>query len=194
MSLPLHALALALCWLTACGAEPSRLADGMDSGDGSGAIVEIGTGTSSFEPLVDEQAMPLHEGIQGGHHFLVHARMRGLVPGNPATPGLASNPATSLRAFDERGNRVDDATPTYFIGYRDAGDGFYELPNPRFVVVQNARVVDLIGQRVRLQVEATDHDGRTAMDEVWVMVYEQPLEPGDAGVADPSADRASPDG
>ena len=47
---------------------------------------ELGTGAEGFQPLVDEQELGLWKGPQGGYHFIVHARMQEMAPGQPDVP------------------------------------------------------------------------------------------------------------
>src|SRR5687768_3319811 len=78
---------------------------GDDGGSGDGppmeGEVELGTGTTEFEPLADESELGLVAGPQGGHHFIVHVRMSGMVPGDPTMPGLIGNPSTRFTVTGE---------------------------------------------------------------------------------------------
>ena len=150
--------------------------------DGNGkASATLGTGTTSFESLVAEQELELLEGTQGGHHFIAHARMTGIEPGDPAMPGLLSNPGTQFYVFTEGGDRIDLRFPPYRIGYRPADDGSLELPSGRILAVDEDRVSEIMNQRVRIRVEIFEEDGAMAADELFVVVKEVPL-PADAGV------------
>ena len=44
-------------------------------------VVELGTGEVGFEPLADEQPVPLVAGPQGGHHVWLSLRAEGLAKG-----------------------------------------------------------------------------------------------------------------
>jgi hypothetical protein len=147
-------------------------ADG-DSGDsgGSGGSVELGTGTTAFEPVGEESELVLVAGPQGGHHFVVHARISGLDPGDPSQPGLVSNPATRFSVTDEDGARLELEMYPYRLGY-ELVDGHYVLPSGRIVQVREAAVPSLYGSRAHIEVEVTDAEGQTASDGRWVIAVE----------------------
>ena len=151
-----------------------------------GPAVELGTGIESYEPLVAEQALPFFEGIQGGYHFFLRARIRDLDPGMRGRPGLPGNPATTFSVFDEDGERVDEQPIGFRLGYGESGDGWYELPNERAVFLVMERISAIRDSRARIHVEVVDSEQRSAAAEVWVRPYEVPLEPLDAGVAGPT--------
>ena len=145
------------------------------------ALVELGSDDGGFVRLRPEQSLPLLEGIQGGHHFLFHVRLRGLDPGDPLRPGLPSNPATGFSVFDEAGERVNEATPPYRLGFDDESDGWSVWPNPRTTIIRPEHVSSLDGRRVRVRVDVTDSQQRSASDEVWVRAEVVPFG-ADAGV------------
>ncbi|MCG8418610.1 MAG: hypothetical protein MJE77_11775 [Proteobacteria bacterium] len=146
--------------------------------------VQLGTGTVDYESITADQPLPLYEGPQGGHHFFLHARMMGMVPGDPGSNDGPNNPTTRFQVFDDRGNRVDTEARPHRRGYRPGGGGWLELPSGRIVVVVESLVGTLIDHRVRLRVDVQDAEGTSATDEVWINAYEVPLIPGDAGPDD----------
>ncbi len=155
------------------GAGPGCGGGGGGHGDGDAerpgdADVELGTGTVEFEPLADESHLVLVAGPQGGHHFVVHARMRGLLPGDPTKPGLVGNPATRFTVTDQDGAALDVGMAPYRLGYEQQGDD-YVLPSGRIIQVQEENVPELYGQRVRIAVEVTDAEDQTASDGRWVV-------------------------
>ena len=137
--------------LPGCGSDGSV-------GEGAEVQVEVGTGTLAFEPVTDEQMLPLVAGPQGGHHFFMHARMKGLAPGDPAKSDAPDNPTTLFRVFDEQGMRVDSEVRPYRRGYRPGDDSWLELPSGRIIIVAEPLVDTLIGHRVRLRIEIQDAD------------------------------------
>lgn len=137
--------------------------------------VEIGTGTVAFEPLMEDQPLILYAGPQGGFHFVVHARIRGMLPGDPTSAGQEGNPVTWFRVFDQDGVQVD-IPESRTLGYEDTGDGWHVLPSGRIVRVVNARVPALYGARVLLQVLVEDASGRTAQDEIWITAVDAETE------------------
>ena len=143
--------------------------------DGGQPIVEVGTGTTTYEPITEDQLLPLIEGPQGGHHFFMHVRMMGLDPGDDRSSTAESNPETLFRVFDADGNRVDTETVAFRRGYREGEDGWLELPSGRIIIVNEAIVDTLFDTRVRLRVEVRDSQDRVATDEVFVNAFEEPL-------------------
>jgi hypothetical protein len=157
---------------------------GDDGGDcpSAGVTVEIGTGTTAFEPLSAGQELLIEAGPQGGHHFILHARMRGMTPGDPRLPGQSGNPRT-LFTIQHDGQPVHLAQSPYRIGYEATPDGFYTLPSGRIIQFDESRVAALDGERLLATVAISDADGACGTDAVEVIgVLGPPLEPGvDAG-------------
>ena len=155
---------------------------GDDSGDGppdapvveGDGWVEVGAGDAEFEELVAESDMILVAGPQGGHHFVVHARMGGMVPGDPTQPGLIGNPSTKFTVWSEDGERLDVDPPPYRLGYEEAAEDTFVLASGHIIQVIEEEVVALYGERVRLRVEVTDVNGESASDERWVVAIEDP--------------------
>lgn len=147
--------------------------DGGNNNNGA-AEVTLGTGTVDFAPLTDGEQLEVIAGPQGGHHFFVHARMKGLAPGDPTMPGLLENPATTFSAFREStGDQIDFGFPPYRLGYVDVGGGQFELPSGRILQIQDDVLPSLYGERVRLTVEIRDGRDRTATDEITITAIEQ---------------------
>ena len=145
--------------------------EGADAGLG---LIELGTGSLEFESLEQDQALILVSGTQGGYHFVVNARIRELLPGNPSVPNELGNPITSFLLFREDETRIDALFPAYRLGYRPATDGWFELPSGRILQV-NQDLIDEEGlvpaiyqERVRIRVEVRDVRGEMAAAEVWV--------------------------
>lgn len=138
--------------------------------DAGGGTVELGTGSAAFEPLAAEQPLDIVAGPQGGYHFIVHARMREMAPGDPTMPGQPTNPSTTFSAFDESGVQIDVMNPPYRLGYEPAPGvaGAYDLPGGRILQLENAEVPRVAGGRVRITVRVRDAEGRVAEDERWV--------------------------
>lgn len=169
--------ALALAALAACGddAPPAECNAG-------GASAEVGSGTVEFEPLAADAELEMIAGPQGGHHFILHARMRGLDPGDPTRPGDSSNPRTQFTIERTGGEQVQLDQPPYRIGYAAGADGFAELPSGRIVPFVEDLVAELDGERLRVTVEIVDRDGACARDDAEVTaVLGPPLGAPDAG-------------
>lgn len=154
-----------------------------DGGNSPGVLVELGTGTTEFETLQDDQTLILWAGPQGGHHFIVHARMQGLAPGDVRMPGTPDNPRTLFSAYDQYGNQVDLELPPYALGYADGGDDWYYLPSGRLLRTDETLVAPLFGNRVLIRVDAWEPGGRHGSDQVWVIALEEIAQP-DGGVLD----------
>jgi hypothetical protein len=160
---------------------------GDDSGpSGPTGTAELGTGTTEWEPIADrgEPGLDLFAGPQGGHHFVVHARIRGMAPGDPELPGQITNPSTRFAVFRSDGVQVDLMFPPYRLGYIEHPDGFHHLTSGRILQVHEEVVADLIGEVVRITLSVEDADGVTDQDERTVTVLEgPPVElPPDAGL------------
>jgi hypothetical protein len=168
------------------GAIDAARGDGLESV----GTVEIGTGTVDFESMVDDDELTLWAGPQGGHHFIVHARIKDLLPGDWEQPSLPENPSTTFSAFDEAGGQVDLELPPYALGYRDRGDEWNYLPSGRFLRLSDDAVPRLWGARVRIRVDVQDANGVAAWDERWIVAV--PDSTVDAGVPDAQPADAGP--
>lgn len=167
-------LFLALAGAASCAGDDRNPGDDSASDDmPEDATAELGTGTTEFEPLADESELVLVAGPQGGFHFVVHARMRGLDPGDPARPGLVENPRTEFAVTDEVDQRLDVEMAPYRLGYLAIGDD-YVLPSGRIVRIRNEAVPSLYGRRARIEVQVTDASGESASDGRWIVVVEAP--------------------
>jgi hypothetical protein len=148
--------------------------------------VELGVGFGGFEPLADEQELPLEAGAQGLHHFVVNARMWGLEPGDISKPP-EEQPQTRFSAFFDDGRVVDDlecSFPLFYVPREDDGEG-YDLYSGRLLVVDEDLVPEVPGKRIRIVVEVVDVEQRHASDERWINAVAGP----DLGTPD-----AGPDG
>jgi len=140
-----------------------------------GGIAEVGTGTTSFDALATNQELVLIAGPQGGHHFILHARIAEMAPGDPERPGDPANPSTVFAVvFD--GERVDLPRPALDFGYEDTADGFSTLVSGRIVQVLESQVEAMYGQPVTVAVTVTDADGRRSTDERVIIAAPDPEE------------------
>jgi hypothetical protein len=136
-----------------------------------GGVAEIGTGMLEFEPVAAEEELGLVAGPQGGYHFIVHARIREMEPGDPMRAGIPENPFTRFTCFSEDGRRIDVGVPPGLrIGYRTGDGGWYELPSGRILQIYNEEVPGVVGQRVKISVDVSDAAGHRAIDERWIVV------------------------
>lgn len=163
------------------------MACGDDAPEGRGQV-EVGTGALVFESLEGDVELALVAGTQGGFHFIVHARIQGLVPGDPSMPGLLGNPQTTFAAFLEDETQIDSQFPPYRLGYDEGAEGWNALPSGRILQMHPDRydsdnISELFGQRVRLRVDVRDAAGVRVWDERWILV----------GAPEPAADAGVPD-
>lgn len=160
------------------------------SGDGGGGelVVEVGTGALEFEPVAPDSDWTLVAGPQGGHHFIVNARARGLVPGDPTMPGAEGNPVTTFSVFDADMNQVDLMPPPYQLGYEATPDGWFSLTSGHIAQVIESEAARLVDTRVLIRVELRDSAGHSASDERWAHAVAAPVTNGaDAGPSDGGA-------
>ena len=150
-----------------------------------GAEVDVGTFRTGvgFAPLQENDELLVHAGGQGGNHFFVHARIRGLSPGDRDQP-LETQPASRFTVYREDGTDITVVPCVYPIAYEMNEDGDWVLPYPPLFLIQGGQVPGIYGQRVRIKVEVLDAEGRYATDEEWVIAV--PAESPDAGVPDAS--------
>ncbi|MCP4446624.1 MAG: hypothetical protein GY811_14950 [Myxococcales bacterium] len=163
--LPLLLLIASLRILGACGEDPPK----------GPAAIEIGTGTTAYEPLIKGQELGLVAGIQGGYHFVINARMQNLLPGDPSMPNALGNPQTRFSVYLEDGSRVDNTAPPYRLGYRAEMDDWFEMPSGRILQLDDDLIADddlldkIFEQETRLVVEVRDARGDEATHEATVV-------------------------
>jgi len=181
--------ALIVLVTAACSGPPTLPGDaGPDAVPAIGEA-ELGTGTTDFEPLAANQELVVVAGPQGGHHFIVHARMsRAMLPGDPLRPGLPTNPSTGFRAILEPSGggperRLDFDFPPYRLGYEEAGAQWYALPSGRILQIMDDDLPAVYAGRVRIELEVTDSAGTSATDVRRVIAIPE-ADPGDAGPID----------
>lgn len=167
---------------------------GDDESDLGEPVVELGTGALNFESLSDGAGLVLIAGTQGGHHFVVNARIRGLLPGNSSKPNELGNPFTNFAIFDEAGDRIDAIAPPYRLGYRESDQApWFEMPSGRILRVNQdlidadpAYLDNLYQREVELRVTVVDASGNQASHAVRIRPQFDPNVPKggppDAGV------------
>lgn len=169
----------------------SALACGDDAPPSGDGVAELGTGALSFEAIAEGGPLDLVPGTQGGHHFVVNARMQDLLPGNSSVPNELGNPLTSFVIVNGDGERIDTPAPPYRLGYRESAEApWLELPSGRILRV-NQDLIDadpqfldrLYQSEVLLRVTVLDARGDEAVHErrVRPQAFENPAPLGDAG-------------
>lgn len=138
-----------------------------DGGHEAGAI-EIGTGIDNYEPIEPEQTLRLHAGIQGGFHFELRPRIRGLNPGDSDNYHSPENPYTYFTAYDEDGDKIDIHSCGFQEAYRNEVGEFVDLGySKQLILGSEGDIYD--GQRVRIEAEILDSELRYARAEVWIV-------------------------
>lgn len=157
-----------------------------------GAEVDVGAFQYGvgYAPLQENQELDLYAGPQGGHHFFLHARIRGLSPGDQDQP-RETQPATWFSIYREDGTDITGPECVYPLAYEMKENGDWVLPYSPLVTLAGGQVPAIYGKRVRIKVEVMDGEGRYATDEEWVVPV--PYEDVDAGVPEPPADAGVPD-
>jgi hypothetical protein len=141
--------------LTACGSGGA----GVDAGP---PMVELGTGETMFEPIIDGSEQFVIQGPQGGYHLTGAMRASGIDPGNPDDLGDPDNPTTEFRVY--RGaTRVDLMASSYTQGLNRVGD-HYEMIARR-VILEIQDDAELDGMELLMVLEIRDVHGATATDE-----------------------------
>ncbi len=135
-------------------------------------LVEVGTGTTAWEPLTESQELKLWAGPQGGHHFIVHARMRDMLGGDVTIPGELGNPITRFQAFDNEGTEVNLFAPPYRLGFEDGGGGWSYMASGHLLVISEPEVARLYGTTVTIGVYVVDAADTASRDSRSILVVE----------------------
>jgi hypothetical protein len=107
---------VAFCLVLALAPSQACDCDSQPRADAGPEEIELGTGGLNFESLEDGQSLLLVAGTQGGYHFVVNARIRGLLSGDPSMPDALGNPQTRFSMFDEGGRQIDIMPRPYRLG------------------------------------------------------------------------------
>jgi hypothetical protein len=142
--------------------------------------VELGAGEDGFAPLAPDQDLYLERGPQGGYHFAVWPRMRGMLPD---TDGTTSNRFTALRDGEQK---IDVfLCPHRLLYVEDSTDsGYMQTQRRVLVIIDDEYASGLDGHRVLLRVEVLDADGRYALDERWIVARQEALPDAGPGPSD----------
>lgn len=156
-----------------------------------GAEVDVGAFRDGvgYAPLEENQELDVYAGNQGGFHFFLHARIRGMSPGDQEQP-LETQPATWFSMYLEDGTDITLAACVFPLAYEMNESGDWVLPYSPIVQFSGGQVPGIYGKRVRVKVEVMDGEGRYATDEEWVVPV--PYKEADAGVPEPAPDAGLP--
>ena len=179
-------LLVALCAACAGGGDSGDPDSGADSGapagacDGASPSIDVGTGTDSFEELVDGDPLTMVHGPQGGWHLLGSVRTRNMTP------------VVRIRfevVVDDSGVVVADNS-LYVQTLPDGECGGVYPGMYAYLTVDALADGDLDTppellsyETLRFRAEVEDQEGRTATAEVRITATPDPsdLEDGDSG-------------
>ncbi|MEM6926099.1 MAG: hypothetical protein AAF602_04155 [Myxococcota bacterium] len=143
-------------WLAGC-AEP------MISGP---TALEVGTGQFDFETVEEAQRLPMVQGPQGGYHVWVALRARNLDPRRLRVDSqLFAAPETDDTGAPLGGEDPEAVGESFFFFppfFDDDEDGVWRTAG----LPHQVERTEVRGERLRLEVVATDRDGRTAVGEM----------------------------
>jgi hypothetical protein len=130
-----------------------------------GGTVQLGGGEGAFVPMGDE--INVVYGSQSGFHIPVHARMTGMVPGNPTNVLDPMNPRTRFRAFFvDTGEPLNEGACPVRLAYQPATGAEFDLLRDSAVLFQVGLPEDeIFGREVRVVVELIDATGKYATEE-----------------------------
>jgi hypothetical protein len=118
-------------------------------------VIQLGTGEDFFSPMPDD--LPVVFGPQSGYHMPVHARVTGLVPGNPSDVLDPSNPRTRFRAFFvDTGEPVNPAVCPIRIPYEPSGSDFDLISGTAILFEVGLPEAEIFGREIRIVVEVID--------------------------------------
>lgn len=136
----------------------------------SGGSVELGTGDLTFEPMPATLGI-ISNASQSDPFIEVHARIRGMPPGDPQDPFDPRNPRTKVAAvIEELGLSLGVECP--------ASLGYVPAPEPdAFDMLHSLRIgfgftplADVTGKQARITVEVVGSNKRYARDEKTVVL------------------------
>ncbi len=135
-----------------------------ESGDVSGdARLELGTGTSAFEPLAEGADVELVEGAQGGWHLDVALAGWGFGPGGALVEYEAVDSGAERLSFVTRAELSESGVLVLDDGWQRVGDR---------VVLDIDTAADVVGSELVLRVTA-ELAGQTWSDERRVVVVDE---------------------
>jgi hypothetical protein len=168
------------CSVAACTSEPDD-SDVPDlpgcwplKGSMAKGSIELGTGFDAYQPM--PSAVDLVYGLQGGFHFEVRARIRGLEPGDTVDVLSKLNPITRFQAFDATGEPIaSNMRPDSCgspLGYAPASDGDGFIFPPGEARFPDGVTTGIFDKEYRVVVEVIDAFGGYARDEKLVIAHE----------------------
>ena len=136
----------------------------LDAGEATGRV-EIGTGLTDFAPIPEGGEVELVMGPQGGWHIEIATRLYGLEP-------MDLN--LRLQGFDaETGSLITIVVERVLTRrrVRDEGDHYLRLGDQ--LVFEIGDPSEVIGKRVRIEVDATPVDGPPVHAEKTVLIVDR---------------------
>lgn len=143
--------------------------------------IELGTGETAFEPIVDGQDLYYIRGPQGGYHFITSMLVQGIDAGNADDLDDPSNPITVFRAL-WNGASIDLDASTYQQGIdpMPGEPGRYQMLARKLILNYfpddpNSNIAEIDGQEIELQLEIEDSAGTILTDSRKIIAVPHPL-------------------
>lgn len=139
-----------------------------------GGQVEIGTGQIDFEPMGDMLPI-ITSSAQADPFVRVHARIRGMPPGDPDQLFDPRNPRTKARLEVEGVDEPITVECPASLGYRPAPEsGAFDLKHSLNVGFGFMPIDPFIGKQARVVLEVVGSNGLSARDEKLVTLVLAP--------------------
>ena len=141
---------------------------GEDAGVAAGPRVELGGGTSAFEPLTDGDTIELVSGPQGGFHINLTARLyetdiEDLLIDYVAVPVGGTAP-------------ISMPTELRLNAMRVVPEGDHLLRAGDFLVMDVTAPAEVVGMELEVTVRITETDGGTASDTRRLLIVDEVME------------------
>lgn len=139
-----------------------------------GGQVEAGTGALSFEPMPAILEID-NSGVQSDPFIKIHARMRGMPPGDPNDAFAPNNPKTKVSAvIDELGLTLDLGCPGSLGYVPSPEDGAFDLAYAYRIGFGTFPIDQASGKQARITVEVVGSNQLYARDEKLVTLMAPP--------------------
>jgi hypothetical protein len=139
-----------------------------------GGQVELGTGQIDFEPMGDTLPI-ITSSAQADPFVRVHARIRGMPPGDPDKLFDPRNPRTKARLEVEGFDKPITVDCPASFGYRPAPEsGAFDLKHSLSVGFGFIPIDPFVGKQARVVLEVVGSNGLSARDEKLVTLVMAP--------------------
>lgn len=140
------------------------------------AVVELGHGVATFEPVADGDALPYTRGLQGGTHIDAGLRIRGLLFAPTSDEAIVEDDlvVVDLQVFDDAGPVAGFTDFAMLFSPTEGSDDIGEVVGVPVIFVQDASA--LVGGTFELRARVRDRCQHEATATLSFML----VEPGDA--------------